>query len=635
MRKAVLAAGAVPALMGLVGGQAAHAEVTAAHLAATQQLTRSSCPAQITFTGSITSNRPGTVSYIFTRSDGATDTVIKKLLFRRAGTVPVSTTWTLGGATLPHYKGWQAIKVLSPTPITSAQAPFELRCDPPLNSAIAAHGNTDWHVDTANEFLFGSDMSGAATASNHAPDDWTKRHMHVGMTGTSRYYHDKERIATGEDANAGSGIDRAMLFFYAGHGSPTHWNTLGDSASQGAMRLANITGGGMLRYYWQCSCEVFAHGPRSCDGGGMEYSCPQDFSAGDDSGDMRNVFQRWGPVLTPDLRMACGMSTPAYCHESTVNKAWGNYNNHGMSVADSFINGFGDWGVVPLCITIGGPDITTTPLYDATFTTSPNSSGTSHYHIRYTSGSASTSKPLGIHQLPKRLPKFRLVAADVHPSFHYMAQSSSYPMAAFAGGKVAVRIEPTSGAVQIRALQTRRTPGVAIPEREQLARAMKLISELGWHDSDLGEPVVTRMMNASMPIGGGSKDITQSQDGVLITYTRQVEVDGKRIDILNGGAVTRVHMASDGAILSVSRNWRKVQSNQAVARIKGFEEARKEALARTGKPEAYKLDQWKFGYKEQAASDELQLVFQFAFLPRNGQDPMNTPPRLVEVSAEK
>lgn len=635
MRKGVLAAGAVPALIGLAGGQAVHAEVTKAHLAAGQHLTRSSCPAQITFTGSITSNRPGTVSYIFTRSDGATDTVTKKLLFRRAGTLPVSTTWTLGGATLPQYKGWQAIKVLSPNPMTSAQAPFELRCDPPLNSAIAAHGNTDWHVDTANEFLFGSNMSDTATTANHAPDDWTKQHMHLGMTGASRYYHDKERIATGEDTNASSGIDRAMLFFYAGHGCPSHWNTLGDSASQGNMSLANITGGGVLRYYWQCSCEVFAHGPRSCAGGGMEYSCPQNFSGEDDSGDMRNVFQRWGSALTPDLRMACGMSTSAYCHESNINKVWDNYNNHGMSVADSFINGFGDWGVVPLCITIGGSDITTTPLYDATFTNSPNSSGTSHYHIRYTSGSASTSKPLGIHQLPKRLPKFRLVAADVPPYLHYMAQRSSSPMAAFVGGKVTVRIDPKNGAVQIRALQARPTSGVAIPEREQLARAMKLISELGWRDSDLGEPVVTRMMNASMPIGGGSNDITQSQDGILITYKRQIEVDGKRIDILSEGGVTRVRMASDGAILSASRNWRKVQSNQTVARIKGFEEARKEALAKTGRPEAYKLDQWKFGYKEQATSDELQLVFRFAFMPRNGADRMNTPPQLVEVSAEK
>jgi hypothetical protein len=46
--------------------------------------------------------------------------------------------------------------------------------NPPLNSAISAHGNTDWHIDTAEEFLFGTDMSGSTTASitalHHGPE---------------------------------------------------------------------------------------------------------------------------------------------------------------------------------------------------------------------------------------------------------------------------------------------------------------------------------------------------------------------------------------------------------------------------------------------------------------------------------
>lgn len=31
--------------------------------------------------------------------------------------------------------------------------------NPPLNTAITAHGNTDWHIDTAEEFLFGTRQS--------------------------------------------------------------------------------------------------------------------------------------------------------------------------------------------------------------------------------------------------------------------------------------------------------------------------------------------------------------------------------------------------------------------------------------------------------------------------------------------
>jgi len=133
-----------------------------------------------------------------------------------------------------------------------------------------------------------------------------------GLTNTSKYYYDKTLTAGGDDTNAGAGIDRAMLFFYAGHGGPLSWSTLGDSASQNFMNLGNIAQGGTLRYYWQCSCEVFAHGPKkTCTGSTMEYSCPQDFTGGADTENMRNVFLRWGPALSRDLRMACGMSTSA------------------------------------------------------------------------------------------------------------------------------------------------------------------------------------------------------------------------------------------------------------------------------------------------------------------------------------
>lgn len=132
-------------------------------------------------------NAPGIVSYIFTRSDGATDTNIKKLKFLAAGSKSVSATWTLGGATLPDYKGWQTIKILSPSALNSAHANFEVYCDPPANSAKAAHDNTDWHIDTANEFLFCKNMAGSTTAANCAPAAWAKTHIHTGLTNTSKF----------------------------------------------------------------------------------------------------------------------------------------------------------------------------------------------------------------------------------------------------------------------------------------------------------------------------------------------------------------------------------------------------------------------------------------------------------------
>ncbi len=91
--------------------QNASAAVTKATLSPAVKAYSGDCPAKIVFNGSITVNAPGIVSYIFTRSDGATDTQTKTIKFLAAGSKPVSTTWTLGGPSLPNYKGWQAVKI--------------------------------------------------------------------------------------------------------------------------------------------------------------------------------------------------------------------------------------------------------------------------------------------------------------------------------------------------------------------------------------------------------------------------------------------------------------------------------------------------------------------------------------------
>lgn len=298
-----------------IGATAAHAKVTKAVLNATPADYRGGCPAVITFTGTVTTNGPGKVKYIFTRSDGAIDTITKTLVFKKAGTQNVSTTWTLGGTPLPYYKGWEATKILGAVPFTSNEAGFEIRCNPPL-SAIAAHGNTDWHLQTANEFLFGTDMNGQVQAANHAPDNWTKRHIHVGLTNTSKFYYDKTLTSTGSDIDPVDGIDTTMLFFYAGHGNPNLWCSLGDTASQPDVKLANVMQGGILRYYWQCSCEVFAHGPQCSDGGGgTDYNCPQNFTGGADSASMQRV-----PTMGTgaDARSSHGM--PVFRRWLTVTK---------------------------------------------------------------------------------------------------------------------------------------------------------------------------------------------------------------------------------------------------------------------------------------------------------------------------
>jgi hypothetical protein len=104
--------------------------VTDAKLKADKMKIFGRCPVTIGFTGSITANGAGTVTYTFMRSDGATSPV-QTLIFTEAGTQAVSTTWTLGGVGLTSYEGWQSLKILSPNELTSQQeaGSFTMNCE--------------------------------------------------------------------------------------------------------------------------------------------------------------------------------------------------------------------------------------------------------------------------------------------------------------------------------------------------------------------------------------------------------------------------------------------------------------------------------------------------------------------------
>ena len=71
------------------------------------------CPAKIKFDGFIGVNKAGSVTYTFTRSDGAKYPEYKMQV---ATSKKVDTTWTLGGQKLPSYSGWVGLKILSPLP---------------------------------------------------------------------------------------------------------------------------------------------------------------------------------------------------------------------------------------------------------------------------------------------------------------------------------------------------------------------------------------------------------------------------------------------------------------------------------------------------------------------------------------
>jgi hypothetical protein len=538
--------------------------------------------------------------------------------------------------------GWQ---MLDNNPRTKWLALGGAGLNPPINSALSAHGNTDWHIDTANEFLFGTNMSGQQTAQHHTPDTWNKTHIHVGLTNTSNFYYDKSKVGTGADINVPNGIDRAMLFFYAGHGNPTVWSTLGDYGTQSSVLLANAAGGGDLRYYWQCSCEVFAHGPETCNPATtFSYGCPDKFNGAADSASMRNVFQRWGPALTGNLRMACGGSTEMYCHTDQVDRAWNDYASH-YTVAQMFLDGFGQggaYGVVPVCMTLGGNDITKTPLYDADFTNAPNTSGNSHYYLMYPAGTQqSSASQRSATQIPAQLQKFRASPAIPPAKFAEAARSPDHVQeiasTLIAGGRARAEHVPSTGTLHLDSAKLAAAGTKVLSEKEYVHRAASFLSEQGWQEQQAAEPTVTRYMTSSMPVGGEPSEMHEAQAGVTVQYRRVIPAGDVPIEVLGTAGIIRVQMDNEGAVLRASKAWGNLEPIGLPAAVKDLEHAQAEAMKQLNSSDSYKLDLWKLGYRhvsDKAGHQELVPVFQFAFVPVKAHD-MDHPPQLIEVSALK
>jgi hypothetical protein len=83
------------------------------------------CPHKFNFTAGITATAAGTVTYYWTRSDGAHGPT-QTLVYAGPGTKYVTTSWQIGA----DYSGWQKIYVDNPNHQTFGTAAFTLNCIP-------------------------------------------------------------------------------------------------------------------------------------------------------------------------------------------------------------------------------------------------------------------------------------------------------------------------------------------------------------------------------------------------------------------------------------------------------------------------------------------------------------------------
>lgn len=102
------------------------AKVTEVTVTGTPPVFTGNCPKTFVFTGKITSDSSGVVSYGWKRSDGAVHP-IKTIAFTRPGIKEFTYNWTMG-TDGKSYSGWVVLETISPNKMTSNKANFTLKC---------------------------------------------------------------------------------------------------------------------------------------------------------------------------------------------------------------------------------------------------------------------------------------------------------------------------------------------------------------------------------------------------------------------------------------------------------------------------------------------------------------------------
>jgi hypothetical protein len=531
--------------------------------------------------------------------------------------------------------------------------PYEFS-NPTLRAAPGASGGSR---EMAEEFL--------KYAPYPASD---KTLMHEGLCYAEPYYQDPGLDPAGNDTDRYNGVDTATLFFSATHGTPETWLAMPNgrdpgkcpqSASEthvvepGRMRLGNGQGAGDgqdigngLRYFWQCASNVFAHGPRQCPGGAPDFGCPESSEGSQDTVHIRNVYERWGGLLAPGLRMVCGFSTAAFCHPDDARRVWDLYDrsSNSLAAADAFIEGFRREreGTLPLCITLGGSSVERTPLFDERLFTSPNPSGASHYHAQYPVPFRSTHQPGRPAETgsPLWAPIFGLKHMPLPATLKKLAFERQDGMLVSSdlvnATGISVRVRPASGAVYLNGEIKFDPDDRALAEDQYLDRAARFLREWGLVEAG-AKPEGVRMMLETVPVSNRTFEAVRRQKSVFITFRRQVDLDGKSTPVLGDGGVIRIQLNSDGSVARAAKIWREITGVRKIARIKPYETTYGEALQQLADPASYRLDGWTWGYKEfegSAEQAELRIVHIFYFIPKGQGSALQVAPVRVEIVAQ-
>lgn len=479
--------------------------------------------------------------------------------------------------------------------------------------------------------------------SSEAPSCVSIRQIHRGSGGKSRFFFDEPCV--GDDLNEENGIDRSPLFFFVGHGDALGFSSGGETVRPGCMRLGNSASMGRLRYYLQCSCEVFAHGKAVPRKTYFDYPAPGSFNGpfDTDSSEMRNVFRRWGMALGDGFRLACGSSTALTCAQDQMSRVWMN-KRAGLDVSTSFLEGVQRRDSVPLCIGRGSgrkglADPETSALFDSVLSEElrdPAGDG-EYYFISYTmpleqemeSGQRKSGKG-EVQHLPFFSSSFKVGGRD----FRLLTDKKTW-YRRWQGSE-----EDDSNQVEIfRSVFHRIQPLLAdCPSDPKCRRsewfrerARAFIDRQGWYEQDIGYGEGFRLLIDGIPVNGGRVD--KFQKGVIFRFQRVVVAGAQEVreDDIDGNIV--LEMNNNGDVVSGWKYWVPIEfKGQVTLTDSGFENLAVEARKDLGSDApGYKLDLTRSELIYRHVKGNLVPFVSFHADPVKEGTLSQFPPRKVEV----
>lgn len=545
-------------------------------------------------------------------------------------------------------------------------------------AAWGAEGDNGWMDVVAEGFV---------TNFSNDPDLTVSEKFDTWIGTTRDFYVDRATAGGADDIDVGSehGIDEGMVFFNVAHGSPggfevRDYDASGnpiylriDAANQN-MRLGNATASpdtseqGELRYFQICSCRTFSHGPGVVPTPvkSEEYDRPSEFVSGTtDSAAHRNLFERWGPVLTENIRMMCGVSTRATCQGSwdteMVDRLWNEY-SLGETVADSWGQAFSgkkkgeywDGGTfvrdiitTPICIAIGNNDsgnLKSPITEDLRYTNKANPYDGAMHIVSWetVNGVLVVREQPTAEAMPATLPAFQVSSQPADPA--YSGTDLAYDGAMLVSREVnddgipKTRIDPKTGKIRLAGNRQKLTAGMAGKEwsdTQYLDAAKQMIENLGWNETDIGRVDTLKSVLQVFPYEHKNEEmqVIKLLKDITFTFKREISIGKSSVDVQGEDNRIIIRLNPDGTMKRASKSWKRIGEQVENLPVKSYSLAYAEALNKMDDADFYTLSSWNWGYQAALVNNNREMMlmhYYFRFKPV--EDRLNQPYEEIEVT---